>query len=135
MYYDDSISTIPEATISAALSVRNTKTMIVGGMDRNIDYDILADFIKKRQDIHFILAYASGKRILGMVKDCKNITYVEDLDAAVRLAAQITPEGGACVMSPAAASYGYFKNFEERGDYFQKIIKTPAVSGGKINDD
>ena len=126
MYYDDSISTIPEATISAAGSVANTKTMIVGGMDRNIDYDILISFIRRRTDIHFILAYASGKRILEQVEGLPNVSYVEDLDQAAALAAKITPKGGACVMSPAAASYGYFKDFEARGDYFQKIIRTPA---------
>ena len=44
------------------------------------------------------------------------------LDEAVKLAAEITPEGMSCVMSPAAASYGIFKNFEERGDAFKALV-------------
>lgn len=37
-------------------------------------------------------------------------------------AVQMTEPGGACILSPAAASYGYFKNFEERGETFQKYV-------------
>lgn len=122
MYYDDSISTIPEAAISAAESVKNVKTLLVGGMDRGIDYDILISYIRKRRDITFLLAYASGARIYEAVKDLPNVQYVEDLKAQVETAAKITPSGGAVVMSNAAASYGYFKNFEERGDFFKSLI-------------
>lgn len=122
-YYDDSISTIPEATIQAVTSVKNTKTVLVGGMDRGIDYDILVSYIRKHPEIMFILAYASGKRILESVKDCPNVIYVDDLAAQVKKAKEITPAGGAVVMSNAAASYGYFKNFEERGDAFKKLIR------------
>ena len=122
-YYDDSISTIPEAAISAAGSVENAKTVLIGGMDRNIDYTILCDFIRSRQDLNFILSYASGKRILESVQGLPNVWYEPDLDCAVKKAREITPPETACIMSNAAASYGYFKDFEERGDYFQKIIK------------
>ncbi len=123
-YYDDSISTIPEATIRALGSVANARTALVGGMDRGIDYDILIDYIREHPEYEFILAYESGKRILESVKDCPNVHYVEDLKAQVRLAKEITPKGGAVIMSNAAASYGYFKNFEERGEVFQQLIQS-----------
>lgn len=122
-YYDDSISTIPEATIRAVTSVVNTKTVLVGGMDRGIDYDILTEFIKAHPEYQFILAYASGRRILESVTACPNVHYVEDLAAQVELARKVTPKGGAVVMSNAAASYGYFKNFEERGEVFRQLIR------------
>ena len=48
--------------------------------------------------------------------------YSEDLEQAVEAAVQMTEPGGACILSPAAASYGYFKNFEERGETFQKYV-------------
>ena len=103
-------------------SVANAGTLLAGGMDRGIDYDILIDFIRKRPDIQFILAYASGKRILESVKDCANVHEAEDLAGQVALARRITPKGKAVIMSNAAASYGYFKNFEERGDVFKQLI-------------
>ena len=122
-YYDDSISTIPEAAINAVDAVPDTATVLIGGMDRGIDYDILINFIRRRSDLNFILAYASGKRIYEQVKDCPNVYLVEDLEQQVAKAGEITPEGRAVVMSNAAASYGYFKNFEERGDCFKKLIQ------------
>lgn len=123
-FYDDSISTIPEATISAVHSIDKVQTVLVGGMDRKINYDRLTDFIQKRQDVYFICTYDSGKRIYESVKECKNCFYREDLEKAVELAKEITQEGYACILSPAAASYGYFKNFEERGDAFRGYIET-----------
>ncbi|MBQ9122575.1 MAG: UDP-N-acetylmuramoyl-L-alanine--D-glutamate ligase [Lachnospiraceae bacterium] len=122
-YYDDSISTIPEATISATRSIPNTKTVLVGGMDRHINYDILVAFIKAHEEYQFILAYESGKRIYDALGKLAHVHYVEDLKAQVSLAKQITPKMGAVVLSPAAASYGYFKNFEERGDVFCQYVR------------
>lgn len=121
-YYDDSISTIPEAAINAAMSIPDAKTVLIGGMDRGINYDLLVTFIRKHKEFQFICAYASGKRIFGEVGDCENCVYAEDLEQAVEAAVQMTEPGGACILSPAAASYGYFKNFEERGETFQKYV-------------
>lgn len=148
-YYDDSISTIPEACINAVTSVDNTGTVIIGGMDRGIDYDILVDFIKNRKDVLFILCYATGERIAAelekdgimltndrnalknddvMLTDDENmskntdIMLTDNLDSAVKIAKERTKAGKACILSPAAPSYGYFKNFEERGDYFKELV-------------
>lgn len=121
-YYDDSISTIPQATINAINSIPNVNTVLIGGMDRKINYDILIDFIRENR-LNYIFMYASGKVIFDEVKDLDYCFYKKDLKSAVRLAKQITIVKHACVLSPAAASYDSFKNFEERGDMFQKLVK------------
>ncbi len=125
-YYDDSISTIPEAAISAVASIDKVKTLLIGGMDRHIEYDILEKFIQERPDINFIASYDAGKRICEETGERENLYYRNDLESAVLLAKKITEEGAACVLSPAAASYGYFKNFEERGDYFKKLVESKS---------
>ena len=132
-YYDDSISTIPGATISALESVKNAFSVIVGGMDRGIDYSLLIDYVRNHPEYCYIFAYESGKRIYESVnsEDFKGATkengtgcfYVEDLEAAVKLAKELTPKGKACILSPAAASYGYFKNFEHRGEVFTELVR------------
>lgn len=121
-YYDDSISTIPQATISAARSLKNTGTLLIGGMDRGIDYSILLNFIAENPQYRYILMYESGKRIFDSLENTQSSYYVEDLEKAVKKAKEITLPGEACILSPAAASYGYFKNFEERGDVFKSLI-------------
>ncbi len=121
-YIDDSISTIPEAAISATYAVPDTATLLIGGMDRGIDYSKLVNFIKASPEYNFILMYSSGERIYKEVSGCTNVTKVADLPEAVEMAERITPLGKACLLSPAAASYGYFKNFEERGDIFRELL-------------
>lgn len=123
-YVDDSISTIPEATISAVVSVENVDTLIVGGMDRGINYTSLIEYIIKGEVSNVILMYDSGKQIYEAVKEKArtNVIYVDNLEEAVKLAVKVTKKGASCVMSPAAASYGTFKNFEERGERFKELV-------------
>ncbi len=131
-YYDDSISTIPEAAIQAIQSIENVKSIIIGGMDRNIDYSLLIDHIRSHQDMLYIFAYSSGERIYKELSGLSCCVLVADLFAAVRTARIHTPKGCACVLSPAAASYGYFKDFEERGDAFKKYVLSEAESDTSI---
>lgn len=121
-YYDDSISTIPQATIEAVKSIPNVKTVLIGGMDRHINYDSLIEWIRCHPEYSYILSYESGRRIYEAVSHLPCCHYKGDLSEAVALAKAITPRGGACLFSPAAASYGYFKNFEERGDVFVRLV-------------
>jgi UDP-N-acetylmuramoylalanine--D-glutamate ligase len=127
-YYDDSISTTAESTICAVQSVPNAKTLILGGVDRGIDYSGLVDFLID-SDLELIIGmYDSGKRIrdLFLLRCAETggarFAYVDDLYQAAGIAQKNTPPGTACILSPAAASYGNFANFEERGDVFRKIL-------------
>lgn len=120
-YYDDSISTIPGATIQALESVPEAYTVLIGGMDRGIDYTLLSDYIRLHPEYRYICSYDSGKRIYETVGDLSYTYYEESLEAAVSLARSITPPGKACILSPASASYGYFKNFEQRGEMFKNL--------------
>jgi len=82
--------------------------------------DIL--IIKCHPEYIYILSYESGRRIYKAVSNMSNCYYEKTLSEAVDLARGITPKGGACLFSPAAASYGYFKNFEERGNIYMQMI-------------
>ncbi len=132
-YYDDSISTIPLATIEAVKAVSNAGTVLIGGMDRGINYDRLISFINSDtgSGYNYIFSYESGKRIYESVCENPNCIYREDLEAAVAEAKKITSKGRAVILSPASASYGHFKNFEERGDAFCKLcgLDKDASSG------
>ena len=122
-YYDDSISTIPEAAIEAARSIPNARTLLIGGMDRGIPYDILVEFIKNHPEYYYVLMYDSGRRLYEELSGLSSCRYCDDLEKAVAEAKKVTKPGEACILSPAAASYGFFANFEERGDVFQKLIR------------
>jgi len=124
-YYDDSISTICETTIQALESLKNVGSVIIGGMDRGIDYTPLADYLETAEVDNVILIPDTGKRIYDMLNGKQifaRLILAEDLRDAVRVAREVTQKGKICVMSPAAASYGFFKNFEDRGRAFKEYI-------------
>lgn len=128
-YYDDSISTICDTAIQALNSVKDADTILIGGMDRGIDYKELIEFLSAHPVSNIILMAATGKRIYEEIccdyadfKDVNRLHLVDTLQEAVLLAKKITAKGRSCVMSPAAASYGIFKNFEERGEVFNRLV-------------
>lgn len=121
IYYNDSISTIPEATILAVNSLKTVDTLIIGGLDRGIDYSELINFLETSAVKNVICMYETGKKIYKLLTiDGKY--FVDNLQEGVELAKHITQKGKICLLSPAAASYGYFKNFEERGNKFKEYI-------------
>ena len=125
-FYDDSISTIPATAIAAIKSLNNVGSIMLGGMERGIDYTPLCDFLKGHPLPAIILMPDTGLRLYSMLCDngLKDICHFSNgLSDAVSLAKKHTPKGSACLFSPAAASYHQFKNFEERGDEFQRLIK------------
>lgn len=127
-YYNDSISTCCETTIQAVNSIKNIDTVILGGMDRGIEYKPLVDFLLNSRVKNLILMPDTGHRIRNLILNSagdgnsKKIFMVSDLAEAVRTAKKETEPGKTCLFSPAAASYGFFRNFEERGEAFKKFV-------------
>ncbi len=124
IYYNDSIATIPSATINAIKTLNNVDTLIFGGMDRGIDYTELTNYLNTGIVRNLICMPTTGYKIADLIdnKDI-NIYKIELLDEAVKLAKKITQKNMVCLLSPAASSYEYFKNFEEKGNAFKKMVK------------
>lgn len=128
-YYDDSISTICDTTIQALKTLPDTDSVLIGGMDRGIDYRELIEFLSHCPVPHIILMEATGKRIYEEIEKQypdfqgkERLLLVEHLENAVEAAKRLTRPGKCCLLSPAAASYGIFRNFEERGCAFKNLV-------------
>lgn len=127
-YYNDSISTIPESTMAALNAFPDTATMILGGTDRGIDYKPLMDFLSGSPVVYLLFTGDAGRRMKSMADSMRDFTgkkliFCASFDEAVRMAVEITPPGRACLLSPAAASYDAFKDFEERGQRFKDLVR------------
>ena len=123
-YYNDSICTIPEACILALETLKNVNTLLIGGMERDIDYSKLVDYLNNYGELNIICMPDTGYRIAkSLTSDKLNVVEVKDLVEAVEVSKKITKKGAICLLSPAAASYGFFKNFEERGNKFKELVK------------
>ena len=122
-WYDDSISTIPAAAIAAVQALGRVDTLILGGFDRGIDYTPLVGFLQEHPIKNLVFVGAAGRRIKSQFSIFNFQFFVEDdYTKIVPWCAEHTPQGGVVLLSPAAASYDAFKNFEERGDFFAEQI-------------
>ena len=127
-YYDDSISTTVKSAISAVESIKNAGVLLLGGMERNLEYEELIDFLADSSLDALIFMYASGKRMYDMYlektkgKKGPEAILKTDLKEAVETAKNRAKPGRAVILSPAAASYDSFKNFEERGDVYKSLV-------------
>lgn len=121
-FYNDSICTIPAAAKEAIRSIPNLQTMIIGGFDRGIHYQPLIEVLNNHPELRMICLPDTGHKIFPKLHHSHK-KMAEDMSEAVALAYDMTESGKACALSPAAASYTFYKNFEERGsDFKEKVI-------------
>ncbi|MBN8520641.1 MAG: UDP-N-acetylmuramoyl-L-alanine--D-glutamate ligase [Alphaproteobacteria bacterium] len=123
LYVNDSIATIPESTI-AALEVFKDRPiyLILGGQEKMQDAENIIQKIKILKNIHVFTIPDNGERYARLLDDIGiNVTPCTNLAEAVTFAENIAIKGGVILLSPAAPSYGRFKNFEDRGDQFRKL--------------
>jgi len=136
LFVDDSISTIPESTL-AALAVYDGRdiTLIVGGYDRGIDYGKLLQTLSTGVANTIICLGDSGRRIYdqaqaaskpGRSPRCR-MHLARSMEDAVSYAKGVTPPGGVVLLSPAAPSYGDYRDYIARGRDFATRAGLPET--------
>lgn len=125
-FVNDSISTIPQATIAACETLGRVDFLLLGGFDRDIDYGPLADYLATHPVPHLLFTGKAGERMMRLVKGrgvvADFVTYDSMEDAFDYLSHQAT-SGDVCLLSPAASSYDQYKNFEQRGSKFKMLAQ------------
>ena len=122
-YVDDSLATSPHAAVAALEAFADRPvTLIAGGHDRGVSYEVLARHIATREEWTAVLTLpANGPQIADeLARHAKGITVsnMPDLDKAVAAAAEITPPGGVVLLSPAAPSFTQFRDYAARSAAF-----------------
>lgn len=130
-FYNDSISTIPEATIAALNTIKRVDTLILGGFDRGIDYSILIEHLHENPVRNIVFVGKVGQRLLKEWTEKgyalpENYIVENDYTKIVAFAYAHTALGNSCLLSPAAASYDQFKDFTVRGKTFKTLVQQQA---------
>ncbi len=121
-FFNDSKGTnVMSVQKSLAAFSANPIILIAGGKDKGMDFVPLADLVKKKCKILILLGEAKEKmnRAIG---DFAETYLVGTFEEAVLLAYQKSRSGDIILLSPGCASYDMFKNYEERGEYFRKLV-------------
>ena len=124
IYYNDSKGTNTDASIKAIESMTRPTILIAGGYDKNSSFDEWADKFEGKIKCLVLLGQTSEK-IADTVraKGFENIIFTKSLEEAVEQSVKNAEPGDTVLLSPACASWGMFKNYEERGDKFKELVK------------
>lgn len=123
LYYNDSKGTNPDASIQAIRAMSRPTILIGGGYDKHSEFDTyIGAFDGKIK--YLVLMGATRDKIAKTARDMgfTDIIMVESMKEAVEVCAAKANPGDAVLLSPACASWGMFKNYEERGRLFKEYV-------------
>ena len=122
--YNDSKATNTASTISAINCMKGKTVLVLGGSNKGEDYSELFNVVKNSPIKHVVI---TGETKEEMIKTAvkigvENFTSTNTFEDAVKYAYLLCDNGENLLFSPACASFDRFSGFEERGDYFAKLI-------------
>lgn len=122
-YYNDSKGTNPDAAIQAIKAMPGPTLLIAGGYDKHSEYDEWIESFDGKVR-YLVLIGQTRDKIAECAKKhgMYDIMYAEDLKEAVQVCASYANKGDFVLLSPACASWGQFKNYEERGQMFKDFV-------------
>ena len=123
-YYNDSKGTNPDAAIQAVKAMPGPTLLIAGGYDKGSEYDEWIESFGEKVK-YLVLIGQTRDKIAECAKahGFTEIMYAEDMSEAVQVCASYANMGDNVLLSPACASWGMFKNYEERGRVFKECVR------------
>lgn len=126
-YYNDSKGTNPDASMKAIESMLSPTLLIAGGYDKGSEYDEwMGKFGSKVR--YLVLLGQTRDKIAETARrhGFESIIFAETLEEAVNICAEKAAPGDSVLLSPACASWGMFRDYEERGNLFKEYVKNLA---------
>ena len=124
-YYNDSKGTNPDAAIQAVKAMPGPTILIAGGYDKNSEYDEWIESFDGKVK-HMVLLGQTREKIAECAArhGFTNVMYAEDMQEAVKVCASYANKGDYVLLSPACASWGMFRCYEERGEIFKECVRS-----------
>lgn len=123
-YYNDSKATNPDAAIRGIQAMNRPTLLIGGGFDKNSSYEEWIRAFDGKVKKLVLLGQTAEKIAAAAHKlGFEDTILVETFEEAVKTCARYAMPGDAVLLSPACASWGMFKNYEERGDRFKALVE------------
>jgi UDP-N-acetylmuramoylalanine--D-glutamate ligase len=125
-YINDSIATNPNSVAAALRCFHGNVLLIAGGSPKDIPYDPMIKSVVKKVKLLLLIGRTApeieaGVRAVSRVKP--EIVHARTLERALKIARKRAVPGDAVLLSPACASFDQFRNFEERGERFRRLVR------------
>ncbi|WP_456271623.1 UDP-N-acetylmuramoyl-L-alanine--D-glutamate ligase [Bacillus sp. AK031] len=117
-FYNDSKATNVLAAKSALEAFNQPTILLAGGLDRGNSFD---DLIPYMNNVKALITFGETASKLAETADkagIQTVKHVDNVEAAVPAAYEISEEGDIILLSPACASWDQYRTFEVRGDIF-----------------
>ena len=122
-YINDSKATNVNSTWYALESVSTDVVLIMGGVDKGNDYDMLKDMVRQKVKAIVCLGKDNKRIHEAFEDDVEIIVNTFSANEAVQVAYHLAKKGDTVLLSPACASFDLFKNYEDRGNQFKAAVK------------
>ena len=125
-YINDSIASSPTRTIAGLRALKTRPIILLGGYDKHLPFDSLGDEVCKQAKAAIVAGDTAERIIEAIEKSGDNhgfpVYRTENMTESVKLASRIAEAGDTVILSPACASFDQFRNFEERGRCFKRLV-------------
>lgn len=125
-FYDDSLATIPQATLASLAALGAVDTLIVGGEDRGIPFEECAKAFGESSVRTFITFPDTGAKMVTEVKG-QTVVPAHSMEEAVRAAYAHTQNGGVVLLSNASPSFNMFKDYKDKSAQYRAWIEKLAA--------
>jgi UDP-N-acetylmuramoylalanine--D-glutamate ligase len=122
-FVNDSKATNVDAVYYALNSFNKPIILILGGVDKGNEYEVLDPLVKDKVKGIICLGIDNEKLLAHFSGICQSIFSTDSLQVAVQKGIEWGSEGDVVLLSPACASFDLFKNYEDRGDQFKQTVK------------
>lgn len=124
-YYNDSKGTNPDSSIKALEAMSRPTILIAGGYDKHSEFDEFIEAFDNKVKLMVLLGQTADKiEEIAVRHGFTNIIKTDSLEKAVKICAENAVSGDVVLLSPACASWGMFKNYEERGKLFKEYVNS-----------
>jgi len=122
-FVNDSKATNVDAVFYALNSFKKPIILIMGGVDKGNEYEVLDELVKEKVKAFICLGKDNSKLENHFGPICPKIFSTDELETAIKKGMEWGVSGDVVLLSPACASFDLFKNYEDRGDQFKKAVK------------
>lgn len=137
VFVNDSLATNPQAASAALRSLSSPGMVwIVGGQDRGVDYQPLVAQVLESKPRHILGIPGSGEKLIGLFRSALeqagslgevHLESVESMEQAVGRARELARPGDYVLLSPAAPSFGQYRDYQHRAEDFINCIRATSI--------